>query len=166
MKKYQLKERGLILVSFAMTKEGFRLLNLEPMEIDLTKFEDIYDVKLIILYKKLYKLNKMFATKRVLNFVDKRLSAVEDNIERECQPLYIGLLVLYFYFKSDCKKDLVISEVSYKDIEKIVLDHHNEYRISRCTINKAVELYSAIYPDMEGYIEFLKMSSRFPFNLV
>jgi hypothetical protein len=166
MKKYQLKERGLILVSFAMMKEGFKILDLEPMEINLVEFEDMYDVKLIILYKKLYKLNKMFATKKVLNFVDKRLSTVEDNIERECQPLYIGLLVLYLYLKSDCKKDLVISEVSYKDIEKIVLDHHSEYKISKCTVNKAVELYNAIYPDMKGYVEFLNLSNRFPFNLV
>lgn len=165
MNKYQLKERSLILLSFAMINEGFRLIELDPKEVGLEEFEDAYDMKLVQLFRKLEKLNKMFATKKVLNFLDKRLAKVEDELESDCQPLYIGLLLLYFYKQVDIKKDLVIVELDPDDIVKVINDYHEEFRISECTINKVTKLFLAIYPDKQGYIEWLQISNIFPYNI-
>jgi len=164
MKKYQYKERSLILISYAFINEGFRLLNID-LNVEPSKFVDELDLKLFLLYKKLFKLNKLFATEKLLHWFNKRLNKIEDEIGEECQPLYIGLLVFYFYLKIDTNKDLFIKEISKKNIEDIIKEHNKYYTISNCTIKKAEDIFKVIYPDEEGYIEFLKQTKRFPYGL-
>lgn len=166
MNKAQLKERSIMLVSYAMMNEGFRLLDLDPMKVNLSKFEDNLDMKLILMYKKLHKLNKIFTTEKIARFLDTRLKRLDDNLQQDCQPLYIGLLALYLYLKVDIKRDLYINDLNIKDIEKIFIEHHKEFGISKCTIDKAVDIFNIIYPDENGFTFFLKTTDRFPFNLI
>jgi len=134
MKKYQLKERALMLVIYAMMKEGFRMIDIEPIKIDISKFEDSLDMSLISAYKKINRLNKTFANEKISIFLDTKLRQIYDNLNQECQPLYIGLLVLYFYINIDTKKDLIITDLNKEQIKQIFKEHNKEFGISSCTI--------------------------------
>jgi len=165
MKKYQLKERALMLVIYAMMKEGFRMIDIEPIKIDISKFEDSLDMSLISAYKKINRLNKTFANEKISIFLDTKLRQIYDNLNQECQPLYIGLLVLYFYINIDTKKDLIITDLNKEQIKQIFKEHNKEFGISSCTIKKAIEVFNVVYKDEQGYITFLETTNRFPFNL-
>ena len=165
MKKYQLKERGLLLISYSLLYQGFKLLDIEPDKIDISSMNDLYDMKIINLYKKLTIFHKSFANKKVLRFTNKRLNTLVDELDKTCQPLYIGLLLINLYIRTSEKKDFTLNNGLDKDIQIIIEEYNNIHEISDCTINKAIEIYLAIYPNHKGFIEYLKLTNKFPFNL-
>jgi len=165
MKKYQLKERGLLLASYALMYQGFKLLDIEPEKININSINDLYDMKIINLYKKLTLLHKSFANKKINRFVNKRISKIEDSLDKTCQPLYIGLLLINLYIRTSEKKDFTLNSSLESDIQLIIEEYNNMYKISDCTIDKAIDVYLAIYPNQLGFIEYLKLTNGFPFNL-
>jgi len=165
MRKYQLKERGLLLASYALMHQGFILLNIEPDKINITNMDDLYDMKIINLYKKLTLLHKSFANKKINRFVNKRISKIEDSLNNTCQPLYMGLLLINLYIRTKEKKDFTLNSGLERDIQLIIEEHNDMYKISDCTIDKAIDVYLAIYPNQQGFIEYLKLTNKFPFNL-
>jgi len=170
MTKKQLKERALLLFSFAFLMEGLRQLELidektkEPT-VDLSKLEDRYDIKLISIYKKLKRLRPSFANKKVSNFFYKKIEKISDDISQDCLVLLIGLIGIYFYQKFKRTNEFVL-DISTNEIEEIFNEINKENEITECTINKAIEIIESIYPDEKGLIEFYKLTDRFPFNLL
>jgi len=166
MKKYQLRERAILLLIYAFLKEGYRLLGIDFKSVNLADFEDIYDIKLTTLVQKLSRLNKSYANEKIIEFFNKRTKNVRDEIEKECQPLFIGLLIFYFYKLIDDKKDFVLNELNIQEIKEILYEHHKEFIISNCTVNKAKELFLCIYPEKKVVIEWLESRNKFPFNSI
>ena len=165
MLKYQLRERATLLLVYAFLREGYRILGIDFNNINLSEFKDLYDIKLTVLVQKLSRLNKTYTNKKILNFFNKRTKGIKDELEQECQPLYIGLLIFYFYKLIDDKKDFVLNELNIKDIKHILYEHNKEFGISKCTINKAKELFLCIYPEKKVVIDWLENRNKFPFDL-
>jgi len=170
MTKKQLKERALLLFSFAFIMEGLRQLNLidektkEPTN-DLSKFNNKYDVKIISIYKKLKRLRPSFTNEKVLKFFDKRTSKISDNLEKNCIILLMGLIGIFFYQKFKRTNEFII-DINPDEIEKMFKElQSNGYYITKCTVNKSIEIIESIYSDEKGLIEFYRLSKRFPFNL-
>ena len=164
MKKYQNKERSLLLLSYAMLQEGFKIVGIDPMKVKLEDFDDELDIKLLRTYRSLHRLNKMFSNKKIQKFLMEKIAKSGDKLSRECQPMYVGLLVLYFYLKVDRdKSEFYISTIEPEDIIKIAGEVNGG--ISDCTIYKSCELFRSIYGDKGGFLEFLELMNRFPYNL-
>jgi len=166
MKKQQRRERALLLLVYAMLQEGFRIIDIDPNKVGLERFEDVLDMKVVMLYKKMSKIVRTLGSKKITNFLDQRLATVDDSIEKECQPFYIGILIYYFHLLNVEKKDFIFTDLKKKDIEDIVEEHNKEFGISDCTLNKSIDLYCSIYPQQKGYIEFRKITNKFPFDII
>ena len=162
MKMYQLKERALMLLIFALMKQYFLEEEIEPKKINTNKLNNVYDIKIINLFKKIEKLNKTFINKETSDFLDMKLKKINDKLDYNCHLLSIFLLLLYFYLNTDTKKDFILNELSKDDIKNIFKE---KLDINNCEINKAKELFLSIYNEKEGYICFLEASNKFPFNL-
>jgi len=165
MTKKQLKERALMLFIFSFMKEGFRLLDLEPEKIDLSKLTDELDIKLISFYRQMKRLRPTYTQEKVINFFYKRIEKINDDIQQECQPLYMGLIGAWFYNRFKRTNEFTLSLKS-NDIEKIINEYNKEFGISDCTIKKSIEIIESIYPDERGLIEFYRLTNRFPFYLL
>ena len=164
MKKAQMKERATMLMVFAMLKEGFKIIDVDPTKVDISNLDDAYDVKIVALYRRLNNMARTFANKKIADFLNKRLSHMEDTFKKECQPMYISIIMLVLYMKADVEMDFKMS-VSLDDLEKLLLEYDNDFSITRCTITKAEDMFCALYPEKKGFVEFLKLSKRLPYNL-
>jgi hypothetical protein len=172
MKKYQLKERALILFVYAFMKREFEETKKEEgidlINSGLEEFKNIFDIKIMSLFKKLDRLNKIFSTKRIADFLLTRVEKKAFLDKRrwyDVKPLYASLIVLYWYLKVDYKKDIVITEIKLDEIKKILKEQQKDYGLSYDTLDFAEYVFTHLYPDLQGYIEFLKLTNAFPYNL-
>jgi hypothetical protein len=172
MKKYQLKERALILFVYAFMKREFEETKKEEgidlINSRLEEFTNYFDIKIMSLFKKLERLNKIFSTKRIADFLLTRVEKkafLDKKRWYDVKPLYASLIVLYWYLKANYKKDIVITEIKPDEIKKIVEEQQKDYGLPYDTLDFAEYTFTHLYPDLQGYIEFLKLSNVFPYSL-
>jgi hypothetical protein len=164
IKKYQYKERAIIRLINLFIKES--IFNLKKIQgIDLLKLNPVKmgeeDLKILSLHKKIDKLSKMYFTPKIENFISKRLSHI--SLDPRIQPFTLALVLLYFYQKSDIKKDFIIDFKS-NEIEELINYVSNVKKIDSISFKYGVDIFISLYPDKAGYIEFLKHLNKFPFN--
>ena len=169
MTKKQMKERALLLYSFAFMQEGLRQRKIldedNNPKYGLENLDNFYDMKTILIYKHLKRLRLSFAQPNVRQFFLRRITENEEYISLECDPLLMGLIGLYFYIRFNKTKEFVLN-ISAEDIKEIFEYAKTETVISDDTINISVKIITAIYPDEKGLVEFYKLTNRFPFNLL
>ena len=128
MTKRQKKERSLLLLAFAfmqIIKE-----NAEDVSIkEITEADLIFTNS----YKKLFRISKYFADKRIVKFL---LNRVPDNIAKYSDPPLVAVIVLDWFKTLNLTKEIVITENLEKLAEAIIDGLDDE------TIKNSVEFAS------------------------
>jgi hypothetical protein len=162
MTKKQKRERGLLLLSYSFLhqlweREGKKELELKGMtEADLI-FKQVY--------KKLFRIRRIFADERIKDFVLKR---VPDDISRTCDMSLVAVVILNWFKRLNLTKEIILTD----DIEKLTkliaqeMRNNNEDEFIKNSIEYASSLVVDVFPDKKGLIKFREMTNKFPFDLI
>jgi len=156
MKKYQLKERALLLLSYAFLQKMFTE-NKNSVKI-YEKTKNDFDIE--FLYKMLDNIKKTIANKKIETFLLKRIS--NDSLN-DIDLMTIVLTIMFYHKTIVDKKDFTFNFDFYELLKNASMDF--DKKIFNNSIETASNLFIDIFPEKKPLILFKKVTNKKPFNL-
>ena len=153
MKKYQLKERGFLLLTDLFLNLTFKKAS-KQMNIDLIKRPELLDkedLKMLNVLKTLRRLRKTLNDKRIVDFTFKRVPSDLDG--KEATANGVAALFVYFYKMLDFKREFSLP-IERKEIKEIIEDMAKDGQIENPEIDYVTKCLTGLYPDKRESIEF------------
>jgi hypothetical protein len=113
---------------------------------------------LFFIYKKMKRLSPNFAKPKIQKYLMKKIDSKKTF---KVELLNVTILLLYFYRLSDFKKDII--PLSIKEAKNLL--NNIKETVNEDEKEVAKRFFVALFPDDEGFIEYIyiKLSSPHPF---